>query len=448
MPRSCGFFAATLLGTLLTVASAQAAYILTPMSGGASSRTVQPGETISLDLVLTSDASNTHTSAVFDVVFSAEGLRLDSYSWGGSYSSSVFDNSSPLNSALAAMIMRDLNGNAESPIDVHFENFTMSPFGTGTLVSMLLHVPGDFTPVPSTIEINAVSDTITGDDGDVITSNGQTFFLNIVPVPEPSSLALAAAGAIIAFCVFTRRRYGHKPSAAIASLFIRSRTRRSSRTFWLLSMTLAQFLAGSNAQAVTIGPGALIPTNTNEGPGERNFVDISTMITLPAGDYSATTFRFTAELAGQVQPYLAILVDGTPNLDATYKYIATGGNNIVDANSGLNVVPFGGSNDFTLDAPTTVYAGFLNAGPDNPIRMDIYINRVDVKVVGGVAVAGDTVTDFLLTGLDRAYAFDITIVPVPIPEPSSAVLLAIGTASLALRFRRRRTASSLTTCSP
>lgn len=174
---------------------AKAAYILTPTSGGGSSLNVHPGDIFTVDLGLTSNASNTHTSAVFNVQFSAPGLKYDSYTWKGTYAGSPFDNSQPSNASLPTLIGPATYGTAASPNDVHFENFTTTAFGTGNILSLTLEVPSNFTPVPTSISITAVPDTFSGSSGDVATSAGSAFTLN-VSVPEPGSLSLLGIGVL------------------------------------------------------------------------------------------------------------------------------------------------------------------------------------------------------------------------------------------------------------
>ena len=68
-----------------SMVSAEGAYIVTPLSEGIGSRTVDLGESFDLDVVLTSDAADEHLSAVFRVAFSSPGLSYESYQWLSPY---------------------------------------------------------------------------------------------------------------------------------------------------------------------------------------------------------------------------------------------------------------------------------------------------------------------------------------------------------------------------
>lgn len=184
-------FVLLVAGIVLFVLGAEsnAAYIFTPLSNGQSSLTVNPGDSFVLDLVLASDTSDQHTVAEFDVVFSRPGLRFNGYVWNGSHANSGFDNSDPLNSSLPVVLSDHTRGAAGSSVDVHFDNFTTTPFTSGTLVSMNLTVPSEF--VHDSVTINAVVIAFEGDSGTVATSAGPGFTLT---VPEPSSMAIILSG--------------------------------------------------------------------------------------------------------------------------------------------------------------------------------------------------------------------------------------------------------------
>lgn len=180
---------AGVIGSALCAAWAPAAYVLTPTVAGGSSVSVQPGGSLVVDLSLSSDAADAHTSAVFDVVFSAPGLTYSGYTWQGTYAGGGFDNSQPANAALPALIQTNTYGNATSAIDLHFENFTFTPFASGAILSLNLQVPAGFAPGP--ITITAVPDTFSGDNGDVSATAGQSLLLSVA-VPEPAIMGLLA----------------------------------------------------------------------------------------------------------------------------------------------------------------------------------------------------------------------------------------------------------------
>lgn len=188
--KTLGFW---VLGTLIVLcgsAHAQAAYqLLTQAPGGELTQTLSPGDTFVLQCQLESSGSDVATSVVFDLQFSKPGLKLTGYTWGGTFAGSSFDNSQPAGASLPAIITASTVGNAASPVDAHFENFATAPFSTGTLLTLNFEVPSDFTPAPGTITITPVPDTIANDLGNVPTTAGSSFTVNVV-VPEPAILPL------------------------------------------------------------------------------------------------------------------------------------------------------------------------------------------------------------------------------------------------------------------
>ncbi len=191
-----------MLALLLFAPVANAAYTLTPLCGGNGSKTINPGESFTLDMVLSSDASDTSTSADFNVVFSAPGLRYDNYNWYGSYATSIDDYSQPGKSDLPLLV--DLNSyqppyDPLPQIDLYFNNYVgdlpAPAFGTGKLVSLDFTVPADYTP--GTVTISVQPNDFRSESGDPITTTaGADFQLNIVP--EPSAMILLAVSAALA----------------------------------------------------------------------------------------------------------------------------------------------------------------------------------------------------------------------------------------------------------
>jgi hypothetical protein len=138
---NCRNFA--IYGSLFAVLScvavrSEAAYTLTPLCNGSSSDTIALGQSFSINFDLTSDVANTCDSVVFDVNFSHPGLVLNNYVWGEKYKVSGFDNSNPLTS--------------------HYENFILTgpAFGTGTLLTLNMTVPPDYTPSLDTIAVHVL----------------------------------------------------------------------------------------------------------------------------------------------------------------------------------------------------------------------------------------------------------------------------------------------------
>jgi hypothetical protein len=172
---------------------AEASYLLTPVSGGSSQLTVAPGNSFALNLVVSSTGADTCTSAVFTVDFSKSGLRLDNYTWGGSFAGSAFDNSTPLKTSLpviitAATYVPPVN---DGKCDLYFDCFTPTPFSTGTLLTLNLTVPAGFDyGSDGKVLISVVPDTFSAGVGSISTTPGTSFAV----VPEPSMLLLLGAG--------------------------------------------------------------------------------------------------------------------------------------------------------------------------------------------------------------------------------------------------------------
>ena len=183
-----------------TCTIAQGAYILTPLwwdgsnwkdeieinLGGS-----EAARTFDLDFVLTSDASDQHDSIAFDAVFSDGGLTYNSYAWGGSHSLRFADGSIPVLEDLAVTISDSTYEAAGSPVDVHFENFTTTPFTVGTVVSMSITVPSgfDFGPDEKTVVSLMIVGIRDGTDDVPVTSGG-----DFTIIPEPATLMLIAVG--------------------------------------------------------------------------------------------------------------------------------------------------------------------------------------------------------------------------------------------------------------
>lgn len=180
---------------------ALAAYMLTPLSAGLNDRTVVLGESFSVDVVITSDTADRHTSAVFQTRFTRAGLILSDVIWGTPYvSGGLLDDSVPAGSALPATLNPDtLSGGSYPPglVDIELANALIgTSFGTGTLVTLELTVPNDPALLGTTfISLNA--DQIFNGFSEVPTQEGQVFTLNIV-IPAPGASAVAAAGLLIA----------------------------------------------------------------------------------------------------------------------------------------------------------------------------------------------------------------------------------------------------------
>ena len=194
------------------------------------------------------------------------------------------------------------------------------------------------------------------------------------------------------------------------------------------------------ANAVDIGPGYGIANVLTDSSGGRLIVDNFNPMTLGPGTYNVLSFNYDAALAGDVQPFLAILT-GT-NL---YQAIAVGATLNVPGAVQDTSVAFGGSNVFTLSSTTVVYGGIASFG-QNPIPLNQNAGFTDHEGGGqpassySVTLGGQVPFDgsFSNPDIGRVYAFSITVRPAAVPEPSSMMLGLVGVFGLiVMSFRRR-----------
>ena len=187
---------------------AGADYIIRPLCGGLDSATVDLDETFDLDIVLDSNASDEHISAILQVVFSAPGLSYQSYEWHAPYTNQTDDDdSTPFWTAVPTLLTADsFSGGEPDAVDLELSNATDggggSPptFGTGTLVTLTLLVPADYAG-PEAVTISAEPDEFfAGVQGGslvyVDADSGPSFELTIIP--EPASIGLLIAGGLLA----------------------------------------------------------------------------------------------------------------------------------------------------------------------------------------------------------------------------------------------------------
>ncbi|MEI8197040.1 MAG: PEP-CTERM sorting domain-containing protein [Phycisphaerae bacterium] len=200
-----GVLAFILMGT-----SAYADYTLAPVTGATHdiSATVKQGDSFNLDLLLSSNASNTHFASVFAVQFSKQGLQYNSHTWGAPYTTGgADDRSKPASNLLPLLITPStyVAGSGDTgATDLYFENFLSDPlvFGTGTVLSMNFTVPSNFPT--GLMTITAVPDSVDAfDNGAAIPTTGASFTLNVTAAPEPASIALLGLGAM---ALLRRRR--------------------------------------------------------------------------------------------------------------------------------------------------------------------------------------------------------------------------------------------------
>jgi len=180
-------------------------YVITPLSGGMSKIEIDPRDskekrTFSLDIVLTSNAADTHLSSEFRVVFSEPGLEYILYAWGTDYTTGGIDDiSNPFISGLPLSFIDAASYAPTSDVDLYFSNVTNDnfEFGVGTIMSLMLAVPSNWFQTHQgvyQVEVSVVPELFFDGSFAIPTTAGQVFLLNI---PGPPALALLAlVGAI------------------------------------------------------------------------------------------------------------------------------------------------------------------------------------------------------------------------------------------------------------
>jgi hypothetical protein len=181
----------------------RAAYMITPLSGGTSQRTLAWGQTLTLDIVLTSNTApaDTHTSALFQVRFTRAGLSLTSMTWAQPYQTGgLNDFSLPAAAELpVAIVPATLEGGLypQNLSDIEMGNALIgASFSTGTLVSLTIAIPSNYG-YEGPIFISLNPDEFASGFNPVSTTAGQVFRLDVV-VPAPSAVIAAASFAAVA----------------------------------------------------------------------------------------------------------------------------------------------------------------------------------------------------------------------------------------------------------
>lgn len=187
----------------LAAAPADAAYVMSPVSGGQVQRTVAWGQSFNIDIALTSNATpaDTHTSALFQVRFTQPGLVMTSLTWNNPYlTGGPFDFSVPSAAALqmnpVTLGPSTLEGGLYPPglTDIEFGNALVGQtFSTGILATMTFTIPANFGYTgPIFISLNP--DEMASGFNVVPTTAPQLFRLDvIVPTPATAMLLLSLA---------------------------------------------------------------------------------------------------------------------------------------------------------------------------------------------------------------------------------------------------------------
>ncbi len=196
------------LGAVFAFANqAQAGYVVSVEGpGGSSTADVRPGDSISLDVVLT--GNSVHIANEFAVTFSRGGLILTNFAFGSPYITDGGDDTSvPQLTDLPVTLADDTFGLPGSDVDAKFSNFLgTGNFGTGSVLSFDLDIPVGYAE--GVVDISVGNTSGSGNpsflgtfvDEPIDGING--FALNVVP--EPATLALLGVGGLVA--VMRRRR--------------------------------------------------------------------------------------------------------------------------------------------------------------------------------------------------------------------------------------------------
>lgn len=194
-PRSSiPVLALTLASATFLAASSHAGYRIDLVSDGLTTKTVRPGDSIALDVVLASDAQDRHVAASFRIACSVSGLRVDSYNWASPYVSGDLDDTSvPALKDLPTTITVDTasgNGFPAAVADIYFSNLigTAATFAQGGLLRLNLTVPASFVG-PDQITLQVIPDGFITGFAEVPARAGEAFQLRVSPASgAPASL--------------------------------------------------------------------------------------------------------------------------------------------------------------------------------------------------------------------------------------------------------------------
>lgn len=195
-----------LIGLLVTAgvtgAPSSEAALLRPLIGGQSTVVVSPGDTLRVDLVMSTVTEERFDAALFRVSLSSSGLVLTDYSWTAPFSP-MFDLSQPNLAELPLNISEDYLSGPNYPsgvADVEFGNLTdAGVFGQGTLLTLSLLVPSNWSG-PDDVTLRAEPDLFTRGFDEIAVFSFDTLDIHILPSPGP------LVGLALAWSTVCRRR--------------------------------------------------------------------------------------------------------------------------------------------------------------------------------------------------------------------------------------------------
>lgn len=182
-------------------------YTMSLLSGGANSATVDPGQSLSVDLVLATSDGAMHDGNDLNISFSRDGLVLTSWDWaspefvsgGASDFTRIAPSPAPSGASLRSSLPQALTSTFGIGFGANTDAFG-SLFGTGTLISFGLTVPDSYEPGDVMMDVSGTFTDFVNFTDPQGTSTGP-FTLHITP--EPATLMLLGIGGL---AVLRRRR--------------------------------------------------------------------------------------------------------------------------------------------------------------------------------------------------------------------------------------------------
>jgi hypothetical protein len=188
------------LAALSANAAAGMGYTLTPTSDNMNQRTLNWGETFTVDMTITGDVSlPQYNSAIFQVRFTEPGIVLNDYVWDAPFGTGdLFDDSKPNRGALPLPIDGDTydDPQVDGANDIELSNVSISgDYDSGDIVSLMLTIPQNYGFTGSLL-VSVAPDTFADGFDELPVEGGQVLELTIVPAP--SSCVVMLAGGFLA----------------------------------------------------------------------------------------------------------------------------------------------------------------------------------------------------------------------------------------------------------
>ncbi|MEE9296567.1 MAG: hypothetical protein V3W34_16610 [Phycisphaerae bacterium] len=114
------------------VGPSRADYLLYAVSDGCTADKVNPGDTVEVELWLSSDNEDHSNSIIVQIAFSSPGWVYNSLTWHGVYAGSIYDDSTP--DAFPVMLTPDVLTGPSHPagvVDIELSNVAIDPYCVG-----------------------------------------------------------------------------------------------------------------------------------------------------------------------------------------------------------------------------------------------------------------------------------------------------------------------------